>query len=338
MTEMRKTKRGTPCSPRWDKYWIELVEHCEHQLDRPICGAGTAGGAPCESAPDAANGRCRFHGGIPHMGGRPGNVNALRDGLHARRLRPCTDRCPHWSTCPMAGAEVNKIPLNARPACVYERSEYESTLRGILESMGINPDYPNHDLNAPKNLQFARAMAVEAAEAYALTKVLAHRAAGVLKDKPMDDLLKDTAMDRQGTRTPISGAAEACVKFQREQRHWHRRVIECGEAVVELEQKQANTNEHAPPKPTDENKSSPCKSVPVPVSPCPAPEKPAPKSPAKTKWIQKPNAPAKPKANDKLTRTDFIVSLNAAPQQDPKPPENIIEAHARANQQSPKDS
>jgi hypothetical protein len=234
MSSPKTTKRGTPVSPRWDSDWSALVGHREDMLDRRICGAVAPNGFPCEFESVLANGRCPFHGGVPFIGGEQGNVNALKDGFHARRLRPCTNKCPHWKSCPMAGAEVETIPLHSRPACIYEQNEYEATVGTILGSMGI--DAPEPDPEASLSLQFAQSMAMEAVAAYALTKVLAQRAAGALKSLPMSDTVEVSALDRSGQQTSVSGAAEACIKFQREQRYWHRRVMECGSMVIGIQE------------------------------------------------------------------------------------------------------
>lgn len=223
----RKTERGTPCSPRWDEYWIGVVERCEKKLDKRICGAELPGGMVCQRGPDSKNGRCLNHGGLEHIGGQKGNGNALREGLYSRRLRRCTDRCPHWRSCPMA---AHKAPPGQSPACVYERDEYEATLSRVLTSLDVDP--ARCEEAASGRAGFEAAMVMEAAEGYALAKVLAQRAAAVLAMQSLEDRVSVRGEDRSGTETRVSGAAEACLRFQREQRNWHRRVVECGNALL----------------------------------------------------------------------------------------------------------
>ncbi len=118
------TTLGTPRAASWDPAWLAFVDETEQRLNRRICGAHAPDGEPCELASTHPNGRCRFHGGHPRIGGQPGNTNALLHGLYSRRLRPCNDTCPAWHTCPFAGADVMTLAERKRPICAYEREAY----------------------------------------------------------------------------------------------------------------------------------------------------------------------------------------------------------------------
>ena len=139
MAEQRKTKLGTPCSPKWDEAWVAQVDYVERQLDHRICGAHSPAWTPCKLASTHANGRCRFHGGAAGIGAPKGNRNAMIHGLYSRRLQQCGDHCPLWQMCPMAGKDVAALPHKERPYCVYEEREYEA-LTFLLEKKKVSKE------------------------------------------------------------------------------------------------------------------------------------------------------------------------------------------------------
>jgi len=125
----RATSLGTPRAQSWDDAWLGFVDETEQRLGRRICGAHAPDGEPCELASTHPNGRCRFHGGHPRIGGQPGNTNAVIHGLYSRRLRQCNDTCPMWRMCPFAGADVMVLSERKRPVCAYEREAYAMAMR-----------------------------------------------------------------------------------------------------------------------------------------------------------------------------------------------------------------
>ncbi len=122
------TALGTPVSPKWEAAWIAEVDRVESELGRRICGAHTPAWTPCKLASTHPNGRCRFHGGAPGIGAPDGNRNAWVHGLYSRRLQQCSDHCPLWQHCPMAGKDVLAIAPSERPHCVYEQHEYDTMI------------------------------------------------------------------------------------------------------------------------------------------------------------------------------------------------------------------
>ncbi len=118
------TTLGTPRAQTWDDAWFAFVDETEQRLERRICGAHAPDGEPCELGSTHPNGRCRFHGGHPRIGGQPGNRNALVHGLYSRRLRQCDHTCPLWRACPFAGADVMALNERKRPVCAYEAEAY----------------------------------------------------------------------------------------------------------------------------------------------------------------------------------------------------------------------
>jgi hypothetical protein len=76
---------------------------------------------------------------VSNIGAQPGNQNALRHGLYSRRLQRCGGHCAMWAHCPYAGDDVLALPKAERPACVYEREEYDAL---IAESETSCPDPP----------------------------------------------------------------------------------------------------------------------------------------------------------------------------------------------------
>ncbi len=96
------TNLGTPCARSWTNDWIATVNAKETELNHRICGARLPDGTPCCNESDHPSGRCQFHGGFDLTGAPPGNRNAHIHGLYSRRLRPCTNACPHWENCPLA--------------------------------------------------------------------------------------------------------------------------------------------------------------------------------------------------------------------------------------------
>jgi hypothetical protein len=108
-------------------------------------------GEPCELGAAHRNGRCRFHGGHPRIGGQPGNTNALVHGLYSRRLRQCNDTCPMWRSCPFAGPDVMQLSPRKRPVCAFEAEAYASATRSrifdpilprIAGGAGVSPVRP----------------------------------------------------------------------------------------------------------------------------------------------------------------------------------------------------
>ncbi len=120
------TTMGSPCSPKWDDDWIQLINKTEEELGSPCCGAHANELEPCTLEPSSKNGRCRFHGGAFGIGPKKGNANARIHGLYARRLQECGTHCPHWNTCAFAGPDVQSLPETRMPRCVYEQEELEA--------------------------------------------------------------------------------------------------------------------------------------------------------------------------------------------------------------------
>ena len=125
-----ETTLGTPRAQSWDDEWLGVVDETESRLGRRICGAHAPDGEPCELGSTHRNGRCRFHGGHPRIGGQPGNTNAMVHGLYSRRLRQCDDSCPMWNSCPFAGADVIALGPRKRPVCAFESEAY-AALSGL---------------------------------------------------------------------------------------------------------------------------------------------------------------------------------------------------------------
>jgi hypothetical protein len=130
------TTLGTPRAESWDNPWLDFVAETELRLGRRICGAHAPDGEPCELGSTHPNGRCRFHGGHPRIGGQPGNTNALIHGLYSRRLRQCNNTCPVWNICPFAGPDVTALSERKRPICAYERQAYAIAM-GVPEMRWI---------------------------------------------------------------------------------------------------------------------------------------------------------------------------------------------------------
>ena len=105
-TEKRTTPRGTPCAHSWTDEWIATIDSTENTLNRRICGARLPDATPCPNQSDHPSGRCRLHGGFDLTGAPPGNRNAAIHGIYSRRLRTCTETCPHWQTCPITRARA----------------------------------------------------------------------------------------------------------------------------------------------------------------------------------------------------------------------------------------
>ena len=122
----KKTEMGTPISPKWDEDWIEEVEATEAEVGHRCCGAHAPDGKPCQLESTSKNGRCRFHGGARNIGAPKGNTNARIHGLYMRRVQQCTDKCPMWRTCPLAGKDIMKLPAPNRPLCAYEADEMKA--------------------------------------------------------------------------------------------------------------------------------------------------------------------------------------------------------------------
>ena len=122
----RLTDLGTPVSPRWSEYWIELVNETEARLERRCCGAHAPDDLPCELESTHESGRCRFHGGAPNSGAQNGNANARLHGLYSKRLQRCGNHCTKWKTCPHGGDDVDALPLEKRPYCPYEVEELDA--------------------------------------------------------------------------------------------------------------------------------------------------------------------------------------------------------------------
>lgn len=150
----RATSLGTPRAQSWDDAWLGFVDETEQGLGRRICGAHAPDGEPCELTSTHPNGRCRFHGGHPRIGGQPGNTNAVIHGLYSRRLRQCNDTCPMWRMCPFAGADVMALSERKRPVCAYEREAYAVAMRvpemewayggsGVPAADGLDPTDAN---------------------------------------------------------------------------------------------------------------------------------------------------------------------------------------------------
>jgi len=126
MSTPRTTTLGTPCSDKWDREWVEQVDHTEQQLGRRICGAHSPAWTPCKLGSTHKNGRCRFHGGAKGIGAPLGNRNAIIHGLYSRRLQRCGLHCPLWQWCPQSGKDVLELEERERPPCVYEAQEYDA--------------------------------------------------------------------------------------------------------------------------------------------------------------------------------------------------------------------
>jgi len=120
------TQMGTPCSPKWDQDWIDLLEQTEQKVGHRCCGAHAPDEAPCQLESTSKNGRCRFHGGGLNSGAQKGNTNARIHGLYARRIQQCGAHCPQWKTCPYAGDDVKKMPETNRPNCYFEERELKA--------------------------------------------------------------------------------------------------------------------------------------------------------------------------------------------------------------------
>ncbi|GMV94837.1 MAG: hypothetical protein AMXMBFR82_46150 [Candidatus Hydrogenedentota bacterium] len=104
------TTLGTPRARSWTNDWIATVDATETKLNHRICGARLPDGTPCCNESDHPSGRCAFHGGFDLTGAPPGNRNHVIHGLYSRRLRPCTQSCPHWETCPIANRHPRACP------------------------------------------------------------------------------------------------------------------------------------------------------------------------------------------------------------------------------------
>ena len=124
---------GTPRAKSWDDDWLDTVNAAEARIGRRICGARMPDGAPCELGSTHPSGRCRFHGGFDLTGAPAGNRNAYIHGLYSRRLKTCGDHCPLWSTCPMVQPDIETVPLQRRPICPYEQTEYNHALADALD-------------------------------------------------------------------------------------------------------------------------------------------------------------------------------------------------------------
>lgn len=74
-------------SERWDEDYIKLAKETEKHTGRPICGAKTTAGTPCEWPPvkDSASGRCLRHGGHA-KGGLASNQNSRKHGVYVDAL------------------------------------------------------------------------------------------------------------------------------------------------------------------------------------------------------------------------------------------------------------
>jgi len=139
-TEVRKTKRGTPCAKSWDAAWIARVEAAEEKAGRRICGACSTGDTPCKLSSDHPSGRCKHHGGFHKTGAPDGNRNAQRHGLYSRRLMVCGKHCPMWETCPLASQEVEDLPKNQRPLWPFEKDVFDTAVEAELsEALDDSP-------------------------------------------------------------------------------------------------------------------------------------------------------------------------------------------------------
>ena len=108
--------RGTPC---------RVPNRKEGTSERWLCCCGAHANdlEACELEASHENGRCRFHGGFLGTGAQKGNANARIHGLYSRRIQQCGTHCPHWTNCPFAGDDVEKVRNSIRPKCVYEERE-----------------------------------------------------------------------------------------------------------------------------------------------------------------------------------------------------------------------
>ncbi len=177
-TNPKHTTLGTPCARSWSNDWIATVDATESERNHRICGARLPDGTPCCNESDHPSGRCPFHGGFDLTGAPPGNRNHVIHGLYSRRLRPCTQICPHWQTCPLSAealAKADKPPKSSMsdqpdrsnssdssntshssyksyspeaassqspPICLYQLTEYNTVLTDALAIVESQP-HPN---------------------------------------------------------------------------------------------------------------------------------------------------------------------------------------------------
>ena len=127
-----KTTLGTPCAPAWSTQWIQKVEAAEAELGHRICGAVGLDGTPCPNSSEHSNGRCKYHGGCPNIGGQPGNTNTTKHGLYSRRLRTCGPHCPKRHSCPLYDQKLDEVPKQELPICPYEQQEYDNLTQALL--------------------------------------------------------------------------------------------------------------------------------------------------------------------------------------------------------------
>lgn len=203
------TPLGTPFSPRWADAWRDFVVATETTLGRRICGAQTQASTPCEEPPANESGRCAGHGGDDRVGAVRRNQYAVQHGLYMRRLRPCSESCPLWESCPLA---QRGVPEPLRAACQYELAEYEQTVRETIENLGLSHEEPAESA-------FEAQLARTAAKDYAQTRAMTFRAASMLAG---EDLVVPNA---KGQSTRIGASAQAYLRLERGQRNASRDLI-----------------------------------------------------------------------------------------------------------------
>ena len=192
--EPHRTPLGVLCARSWDDAWIAKVVATELRLNRPVCGARTPSGNPCELEPNHENGRCRFHGGFDLTGAAPGNRNAVIHGLYSRRLRTCTHHCPMWRECPCAGPDLRQVPETDRPTCPYEQTEYNTVLTDALTRSSITLGQDPMGLHLAHNV--------------ALLQVMLTRAAAGMRDDPMIDTLTTVRTTETRGENPTNSTNE----------------------------------------------------------------------------------------------------------------------------------
>ncbi len=206
MTEPKTTRKGTPCAQSWDDAWVARVNESESSHGRRICGARTMAGTPCSLGSTHASGRCRFHGGFDLTGAPAGNRNAVMHGLYSRRLQICGTHCARWQSCPMAGADVLKLPPPQRPTCPYEQVEYNAV---VTDGQARLNQLPEPDPRLPHLLHLV-----------ALLQVMVSRAANALSVASFVDTTAVKSTNYEMESKKLSPALHAFEVLSREFRRY----------------------------------------------------------------------------------------------------------------------
>jgi len=186
--------------------WFERVNALEHELGRRICGGVCPDGTPCRRTSTHSSGRCSHHGGNHLTGAPKGNENARIHGLYSRRLQRCGESCVLWGACPFAEDDLLEIPLNNRPNCVYEQTEYDRLV--------------DHYIGKGEGVD------VHLAHTVALLQVMVSRAAAALSLDGFTETTRASGAEYSMESSKMSAALQAFLRLAREHRQYRRELMQ----------------------------------------------------------------------------------------------------------------